>query len=96
LLAAASVSIYAQAPAAAPPAPAPAAVALTSDDVKNVSSPDNATRIKGDPDGGLTGTAVDVTVGDAKKGLTLADLVNQAGRTRLPSTSCGRSSAASS
>ncbi|HJW98968.1 MAG TPA: ammonium transporter, partial [Terriglobales bacterium] len=40
-------------------------------------------RLKGDPDGGLTGTVADVSVGDAKKGLTLGDLVNQVGQNKI-------------
>ena len=40
-------------------------------------------RAKGDPDGSLTGTAADVAVADAKKGLTIGDLINQAGQNKI-------------
>ena len=70
----------AQAPAAAPPPPnAP----LMTDDVRNVEAPKPELRLKGDPDGGLTGTVSDVAVGDSKKGLTIADLANQAGQNKI-------------
>jgi ammonium transporter, Amt family len=81
----------AQAPSSAPPAssaaaatpPAPAAVPLTESDLKNAAVPAAGARDKGDPDGGLTGTAVDVTVSDSKKGLTASDLVNQVGQNKI-------------
>ena len=38
---------------------------------------------KGDPGAEMTGTVNDVAVSDAKKGLTLADLANQAGQNRV-------------
>jgi len=38
---------------------------------------------KGDPGAELTGTVNDVTVADSKKGLTLADLANQAGQNKV-------------
>jgi len=38
---------------------------------------------KGDPGGTATGTVSDVVVSDSKKGLTLADVVNQAGQNRI-------------
>ena len=38
---------------------------------------------KGDPGADLTGTVSDVTVADAKKGLTLADVANQAGQNKV-------------
>src|SRR4051812_7516792 len=72
------------APAAAPAAAAtPAPVPLTDADVKNVAGPDAKARANGDPDGGLTGTVSDVTVGDAKKGLSVADVVNQIGQNKV-------------
>src|SRR5258707_13325505 len=52
-------------------------------DVKNVDVPKPEVRPKGDPDGSLTGTASDVTVGDSKKGLTIGDLVNLAGQNKI-------------
>ena len=75
----------AQAPPA-PPAAAPArpaAVALTDQDLKGIEAPKADIRAKGDPDGALTGAAADVAVSDAKKGLTLADLVNQVGQNKI-------------
>src|SRR5205814_10573085 len=68
------------APAAAPAAPP---VMITDQDTKNVPPPSADARAKGDPDGSLTGTTSDVVVGDSKKGLTIGDLVNQAGQNRV-------------
>jgi Amt family ammonium transporter len=67
----------AQAPAAAPPA------TVTTDDFKNIEAPKADLRVKGDPDGGLTGTVADVAVADSKKGLTVADVVNQVGQNKI-------------
>jgi len=78
-----SAAAFAQTPAPAPAAPPAAAAPITIDEIKNVSTPDNATRIKGDPDGGLTGNVGDVVVSDSKKGLTLGDVVNQIGQNRI-------------
>jgi Amt family ammonium transporter len=75
----------AQAPPPTAPAP-PAAAApapITDADLKNVPAPDANARAKGDPDGSLTGTAVDVAVSDSKKGLTIGDLVNQVGQNKI-------------
>jgi Amt family ammonium transporter len=80
------VAVVALSAAVAPaqsPADAPAPVPVTTSDLKNVEVPSAALRAKGDPDGSLTGTAADVTVSDAKKGLTAADLVNQVGQNRI-------------
>ena len=75
---------FGQAPAAAPPAETkPAPVALTEADLKGVEAPKAELRAKGDPDGSLTGTVADVAVADAKKGLTIADLVNQVGQNKI-------------
>ncbi len=68
-------------PAAAPVAAAP--VALTDKDLKSVEAPKPELRAKGDPDGGLTGTVADIAVSDAKKGLTLPDVVNQIGQNKI-------------
>ena len=65
------------------PATTPAAVAITDVDVKSVAAPKADARAKGDPDGSLTGTVADVTVSDAKKGLTIGDLVNQVGQNKI-------------
>jgi Amt family ammonium transporter len=80
ILALASVAGFGQTPAAAPPAPA---APLTTNDVKNIDTPSAADRLKGDPGGVLTGTAADVAVGDAKKGLTVADAINQIGQNKV-------------
>ncbi len=69
----------AQAPAAAAPAP----VAVTDADVKNAPTPSPAARWAGDPDGSLTGTANDIAVADAKKGMTIGDVVNQVGQNKI-------------
>src|SRR5882672_5557969 len=68
-------------------APPPAKAAPTMDeplDVKAAQPPstDDLTA-KGDPGGTATGTVSDVVAADPKKGLTLADVVNQAGQNRI-------------
>ncbi len=74
----------AAAPAAAAPAPAaPAPTNLTDADLKSVEVPKPEAKAKGDPDGSLTGNASDITVADSKKGLTLADVVNQVGQNNI-------------
>ena len=65
----------------APPPAAPAAI--TTHDVKNVDTPKPETRLKGDPDGSLTGTVSDIAVSDSKKGLTIADALNQVGQNKI-------------
>jgi Amt family ammonium transporter len=65
-----------------PPAAAPA-TPITDSDLKNVPVPKAEDRAKGDPDGSLTGTAADVAVADAKKGLSISDLINQAGQNKI-------------
>jgi ammonium transporter, Amt family len=68
------------APAAAPAAaPAP----LTEADLKAVEAPKAEVRAKGDPDGNLTGTVADVAVADAKKGMTVGDVLNQVGQNKI-------------
>ncbi len=82
---------FAQAPAVPAAAPPPAAatpataapVAITDVDLKSVEVPKPEVRANGDPDGSLTGTAADVGVADAKKGLTISDLVNQVGQNKI-------------
>ncbi len=56
---------------------------LTDADLKSVEGPKAEARAAGDPDGSLTGTVSDVAVADSKKGLTLADLVNQVGQNKI-------------
>jgi len=73
--------MFGQAPAAAPAPAAP--VPVTDADVKNVATPNPNDRLKGDPDGSLTGTAADVSVSDSKKGLSIGDLVNQVGQNKV-------------
>jgi ammonium transporter, Amt family len=72
-----------QPPAPAPAAPAAAPVPLTDQDLKSVDTPKPEVRAKGDPDGALTGNVSDIVVSDAKKGLTVADVVNQIGQNRI-------------
>jgi Amt family ammonium transporter len=68
-------------PAQAPPArPAPA---ITADDLKDVETPKPEAKLNGDPDGSLTGNASDIAVADSKKGLTIADALNQIGQNRI-------------
>ncbi len=78
-----AVSILPAQPPAAAPAAAAAPKAITDADLKGIDTPKPEARVKGDPDGGLTGTAADVAVADAKKGMTLADLVNQVGQNKV-------------
>jgi ammonium transporter, Amt family len=75
---------FAQAPAA-PPAAAPAAapVAITDADIKGLSAPAAADKAKGDPAGTITGSVGDIPVGDAKKGLSIGDVVNQVGQNQI-------------
>ncbi len=73
-------------PAAAPAPAAPAVVAPSMDaplDVKAAQPPSTDELAKGDPGGTKTGTVSDVVVSDSKKGLTLADTVNQVGQNRI-------------
>jgi len=78
-----AVELGAQAPAAPPAAPPAPPVAITGADVKGIEAPKAELRAKGDPDGALTGTVSDVAVSDAKKGLTIADVVNQVGQNKI-------------
>lgn len=71
----------AQAPAQSSASGAPAPI--TSNDVKSVDAPKPEVRLKGDPDGGLTGTVADISVSDSKKGLTIADALNQIGQDKI-------------
>src|SRR5881394_177956 len=77
----------AAAPAPAQAAPAPAAAPAVAGpamdaplDVKAAKPPSADDLAKGDPGGTMTGNVNDVVAADAKKGLTLADLANQAGQ----------------
>jgi len=67
----------ATAPAAPPAAP------ITANDVKNVETPKPEVRVKGDPDGSLTGTVSDIAVSDSKKGLSIGDALNQIGQNKI-------------
>jgi len=80
VLALTSVAAFAQASAPATPAPG---AAITTNDIKNVDTPSAAARIKGDPDGGQTGNVSDIAVADSKKGLAMADVVNQIGQNKI-------------
>src|SRR5208283_5796715 len=79
---------FSQAPVApaATPAPATAATpakAISEADLANVPASNPDVRAKGDPDGSQTGTVSDVTVNDAKKGITIGDLANQVGQNKI-------------
>jgi Amt family ammonium transporter len=65
------------------PAPAQANSPVTASDLKNVDTPSAAARVKGDPGGSLTGNVSDIAVSDAKKGLTIADALNQIGQNKV-------------
>ena len=77
---------HAQAPAAAPEpaaAKAPAAAApmmITDADIKGVPTPKAEDKAAGDQAGTITGTAADIPMGDAKKGLTVQDVVSAVGQ----------------
>lgn len=73
------------APAASASAAAPALppVSITDADLKSVAPPKADDRAKGDADGSLTGTVGDISVSDAKKGLTVTDLLNQVGQNKI-------------
>ncbi|HET9833874.1 MAG TPA: ammonium transporter, partial [Vicinamibacterales bacterium] len=58
-----------------------AATPITDTDLKAAVKPTD--RTNGDPDGSLTGTANDITVSDAKAGLTMADVLNQIGANKI-------------
>jgi ammonium transporter, Amt family len=60
-----------------------AAVPITDSDLKAIEAPKAESRLQGDPGGSLTGTVADVAVSDAKKGLTIADVVNQVGQNKI-------------
>jgi Amt family ammonium transporter len=75
---------HAQAPVAAPAVtPAAASKTIVDTDLSNIPVPAADARAKGDPDGSLTGNASDITVSDAKKGLTISDLANQVGQNKI-------------
>jgi Amt family ammonium transporter len=68
---------------APPAASTPSAGAPISDaDIKAIGAT-TTDRKNGDPDGSLTGTASDIAVADAAKGLTLTDVLNQIGANRI-------------
>ena len=60
-----------------------AEVPMIAADLKAIEAPKAESRLKGDPDGSLTGTVADVAVSDPKKGLTIADVVNQVGQNKI-------------
>ncbi len=73
----------APAPAQPAAAPAPAPAMMTDADIKALSGPKAEDKAKGDPAGTITGTVADIPVGDMKKGLALADVVNQVGQNQI-------------
>ena len=73
---------FGQPSAPATPVAAAKPTGLTEADLK-VDAPKAEARAKGDPDGSLTGNASDIAVTDAKKGLTLTDVVNQIGQNKI-------------
>src|SRR5690349_21423166 len=81
-----SSPLFAQAPT--PPTETPAIASTPSSidgsaAVSNIAAPAADARANGDPDGSLTGTSVDVTVSDSKKGLTISDIANQVGQNKI-------------
>ena len=77
----ASVAL-AQAPAT-PAAPPPPPKAIMDADLKSVDTPKADDRLKGDPGGTMTGTVADIAVADSKKGLAVADVLNQIGQNKV-------------
>ena len=65
------------------PAPPGASVAVTTNDIKSVETPKADDRLKGDPGGTLAGTVSDIAASDSKKGLTIADALNQIGQNKV-------------
>ena len=74
---------WAQSPAPASAAAAPAPTAPAVNAPLGVTGPSPADLAAGDPSGTKTGSANDVVASDPAKGVTLADLVNQAGQNRI-------------
>lgn len=70
----------AQGSAAHPPG---SSTVITTDDLKSVAAPKTDDRLKGDPDGGMTGTVSDIAVADSKKGITVGDVLNQIGQNKV-------------
>jgi ammonium transporter, Amt family len=70
-------------PAALPQQAVAAPAPITEADIKAVEAPKPEARAQGDPDGNLTGTVADIGVADSKKGLTLADVLNQVGQNKI-------------
>jgi Amt family ammonium transporter len=79
----------AQAPAAAPepaaaaqapPAAAPAPMMITDADIKGAPTPKPEDKAAGDPAGTITGNPADIPMADAKKGLTIQDVVSAVGQ----------------
>jgi Amt family ammonium transporter len=59
------------------------AVPITDADLKSIATPSQDALAAGDPGGDLTGTARDIVVADADKGLTVSDVVNMVGQNRV-------------
>jgi Amt family ammonium transporter len=74
----------ARAQATEPPAPAAAPATapamITDADIKGAPTPKPEEKAAGDPAGTITGTAADIPVSDAKKGLTIQDVVSAVGQ----------------
>ena len=69
--------------AAATAGQAPPAASSIDDQLKALSGPSADERAKGDPAGTATGTVNDIPVADAKKGLTLGDVVSLVGQHQI-------------
>ncbi len=78
-----TAGVFGQATATSPSPAVAAAKPITDADLRGVDVPKPEVRAKGDPDGSLTGNAADVAVADPKKGLTVGDLINQAGQNKI-------------
>ena len=81
---ASSLGAFGQTPApAGSTAPAARATPITDAGMKAVEAPKADLRANGDPDGALTGTVADISVSDAKKGISIGDVLNQIGQNKI-------------
>jgi ammonium transporter, Amt family len=83
LLLACGLPAWGQGSAPAATAPTAPAASISVDEPLKVSGPSADDLATGDASGTKTGTANDVVAADPKKGITLTDLVNQAGQNRI-------------
>ena len=78
-----SASAYAQAPEPAATPAAAASMPIADAELKSIEAPKAEDRAAGDPAGTITGTVADIPVADAKKGLTVGDVVSLVGQHQI-------------